>query len=44
MTKIIITHRPFLAHEADQIISMDKKADKKLFPIPNANEEALHLI
>lgn len=47
MTKIIITHRPFLAHKADQIISMDKiprQTDKKPSPTPNANEEALHLI
>jgi ABC-type transport system involved in Fe-S cluster assembly fused permease/ATPase subunit len=38
MTKIIITHRPFLAHEADQIISMDKiphQTDKKLGAVPD---------
>ena len=47
MTKIIITHRPFLAHEADQIISMDKiphQTNKKLSPIPNVNAEASPLM
>ena len=45
MTKIIITHRPFLAHEVDQIISMDNhQTDKKPSPTPNANEDVLPLI
>ena len=29
MTKIIITHRPYLAHKVDQIITLNKETMKK---------------
>ena len=32
MTKIIITHRPFLAHKVDQIITLDNLGAEKPSP------------